>query len=107
VEPYLILAVLAALIMGGGGWWLSRRRKELLGDEDEWPGRAESGAEEDLPPQLYDRSALIDRPRVLNVRGWDDSPDGESTGEPVEEDLPTHFDRDYLRSRENRDQTPD
>ncbi|MBK8459977.1 MAG: hypothetical protein WAS07_14990 [Micropruina sp.] len=110
MDPFLIAVLVAGLVLGGGAWWGKRRRSPVGEQEgwpsepDGWPSESAAASGDELPPQPFDRSFLENRSRVLNVRGWDDSPDGEASGEPVADDLPATFDRDYLRSKKPPDQ---
>lgn len=86
---------LLVLVAGSAGvwWWLKRRRGQASG------GRADAAADAG-PPEVFNREALLNRPRSFDPGGWDDSPDGDSTpaasGRVTAGDPPDRLDRSQL-----------
>ena len=95
-----VLVVVVVLVVGGlvAAWFVLRNRRAAPVDE-KWtlPAEEEPAAGEPVR-QVLTREALVDPDRRLDPSKWDNSPDGEP--EEVEGDLPTHFDREYLRRRQ-------
>ncbi|MCB0913300.1 MAG: hypothetical protein KDB60_16965 [Propionibacteriaceae bacterium] len=96
-----VLVVVVVLVVGGliATWFVLRNRRATPVD-DEWtlPPEDEPSAPGEPIRQVLTREALVDPDRRLDPSKWDNSPDGEP--EEVEGDLPTHFDREYLRKRQ-------
>lgn len=67
--------------------------------------QASSGADSGPPRIILDRDSLVNRDRTFDPRNWDNSPDGAPFSspagdvEPPDDDLPTHFDREYLEQQ--------
>lgn len=97
-----VLVVLVVLVVGGlvAAWFVLRNRRTAPVD-DEWtlPPEEEPAAPAGEPVrQVLTRESLVDPDRRLDPSKWDNSPDGMDAD--VEGDLPTHFDREYLRRRQ-------
>jgi hypothetical protein len=67
-------------------------------------------------PQVLDRNTVLGRNRNFDPTNWDDTPDGseedgvddpdaEPVGDPVGEDLPRFFDREYLERKSRGEPT--
>ena len=100
---YLLLALVAGA-MGVGWWWLGRRRKELLGDSDDPASLIPR--EDQGPPEVITREALVNRSRRFDPSGWDDTPDAAAATPSDPDELPTHFDRSYLERTGKRTPEP-
>lgn len=115
MEWILVLGAVAAAVVLAGGRWYGRRRSgpiaEELGtprDEPDWgPADEPMDRPQEMPPQVLDRSSLVNRNRVLDPAAWDNTPDpatAPSADEPAAP--PVILDREALRSRQRDQDAP-
>ena len=96
VVAAVVFLVIAAAVVA----WLVLRNRRNAVETGEWtlPPEDEPTASPEPIRQVLSREALVNPDRRLDPSKWDNSPDG--AAEEVEGDLPTHFDREYLRRRQ-------
>ena len=94
MEPFgLVVIVVGIAAVAAVTWWFARRRRADVLEYDEAPASDEPVQ---APPQVLSRDALINPNRHLDPTKWDLPGDDDIEGE-----LPTHFDRDYLRRQQD------
>ena len=94
MEPFgLVVIVVGIAAVAAVIWWFARRRRADMLEYDEAPASDEPVQ---APPQVLSRDALINPNRHLDPTKWDLPGDDDIEGE-----LPTHFDRDYLRRQQD------
>lgn len=95
----VVTVVVTLIVVGVVAGWLLLRSRRTPPVEDEWtlPPPDEPPAAEPVN-QVLSREVLLNPDRRLDPSRWDNSPDS-APQEQVEGDLPTHFDREYLRRR--------
>ncbi len=114
----VVLAVAAAAAL------TLRRQRRLPPGDKRPPGAAPASAartprsapRDEGPPPMLSRDMLVNRNRVLDPRAWDDTPDAaesdddswaaEGSSADDGDDLPVHFDREYLLRRRDQPPTP-
>lgn len=111
MEPFLIVAAVLVVTFAGGAMFLRRQRRTIL--RDAGPVALDDSPPGGEGPQLLSRDMLVDRRRVLDTRGWDDTPDAADADDDAwaatasaDDDLPAVFDRDYLL-RKRKDAPPE
>jgi len=99
MDPILAALVVIVAVAAAVAWFVRRNRHPAVSVEEEWtPPPADGPATSEPFRQVLTREALLNPDRRLDPSRWDNSPDGGT--EEVEGDLPTHFDREYLRRRQ-------
>ncbi len=99
MDPVLAVLVVLVVVAAAVAWFVLRNRHSAGSGEEEWtPPPTDGPAASEPVRQVLTREALLNPDRRLDPSRWDNSPDGGS--EEVEGDLPTHFDREYLRRRQ-------
>lgn len=95
----VVIVIVVLVIAGAAVARLVRRTRSAGVPADEPMPPDGDGAPAEPIRQVLTREALVNPDRRLDVSRWDNSPDDRAE-EEIEGELPLHFDREYLRRRQ-------